>query len=99
MFTGFYGPNTSARDVVQFSGYCLGGVGNPPCTGATGGADSTGTYTGLGMVNNPRSKHPGGVNVGMCDGSVRFIKNTVNIFTFQSLASTRGNEVISSDSY
>jgi hypothetical protein len=35
----------------------------------------------------------------MCDGSIRFIKNSVNIYTFQSLASTRGNEVTSSDAY
>ena len=27
--------------------------------------------------------HPGGVNVGMCDGSVRFIKNTVNPLSYR----------------
>ena len=46
-----------------------------------------------------RSKHPGGVNAGMADGSVRFIKNSVNVFTFRSLSTTKGNEVISSDAY
>ena len=66
--------------------------------GATGRA-AGGLYTGLGMVNIPRSKHPGGVNAGMCDGSVRFIKNSVNIYTFQALASAKGGEIVSSDAY
>jgi prepilin-type processing-associated H-X9-DG protein len=51
------------------------------------------------MVNIPRSRHPGGVNTGMCDDSVRFIKNSVSIPIFQALSSARGAEVISSDSY
>jgi prepilin-type N-terminal cleavage/methylation domain-containing protein/prepilin-type processing-associated H-X9-DG protein len=97
-FTGFNSPNTSSPDVLQFSSYCGSVPPNPPCTGATGSVKS-GVYTGLGMVNNPRSKHPGGVNVGMCDGSVRFIKNSVNVFTFQALASAKGSEVISQDAY
>ncbi|MEJ7639494.1 MAG: DUF1559 domain-containing protein [Singulisphaera sp.] len=32
-----------------------------------------------------RSRHPGGVNVGSGDGSVRFIKNTINDATWRSL--------------
>jgi prepilin-type N-terminal cleavage/methylation domain-containing protein/prepilin-type processing-associated H-X9-DG protein len=98
MFTGLYPPNSSFPDVLQFSSYCGTVPPNPPCTGATGTV-ANGVYTGLGMFNNVRSKHPGGVNVGMGDGSVRFIKNSINIYTFQALASTQGNEVISSDSY
>ena len=98
-FTGFYGPNTSSPDVVQFNGYCIVGSGNPPCAFASGGVDGTGTYNGLGMITSPRSKHPGGVNVGMCDGSVRFIKNSVNINIFQALSSAKGGEVLSADAY
>jgi prepilin-type N-terminal cleavage/methylation domain-containing protein/prepilin-type processing-associated H-X9-DG protein len=45
------------------------------------------------------SRHPGGVNVALMDGSVRFIKNSVNAMTWWALG-TRGNgEVISADSY
>lgn len=36
-----------------------------------------------------RSLHTGGVNVVMCDGSVRFVSNTVDVATWQG-ASTRG---------
>jgi prepilin-type N-terminal cleavage/methylation domain-containing protein/prepilin-type processing-associated H-X9-DG protein len=98
-FTGLYSPNSSQPDVLQQASYCKNGVGSPPCVGSTGSIDANGVYTGLGMANIPRSQHPGGVNAGMCDGSVRFIKNSVNIYTFRALSSTRGGEVISSDGY
>ncbi|SIO60721.1 prepilin-type N-terminal cleavage/methylation domain-containing protein/prepilin-type processing-associated H-X9-DG domain-containing protein [Singulisphaera sp. GP187] len=45
------------------------------------------------------SKHSGGVNMGMVDGSVRFIKNTINVYTWWSLATISAGEVISSDAY
>jgi hypothetical protein len=35
----------------------------------------------------------------MCDGSVRFIKNSINMFTYQALSTRGQNEVVSSDSY
>ena len=46
-----------------------------------------------------RSWHPGGVNTLLADGSVRFIKNSISLRTWQALSTTRGGEVISSDSY
>ncbi|MHC5543034.1 DUF1559 family PulG-like putative transporter [Singulisphaera rosea] len=46
-----------------------------------------------------RSRHPGGVNVGLCDGSVRFVKNSVSLVTWKALATRAGGEVISADSY
>jgi len=46
-----------------------------------------------------RSRHPGGVNTTMCDGSVRFFKNTVNLFVWRGVSTTAGGEVLSSDSY
>ena len=49
--------------------------------------------------NNASSNHSGGVNVGMCDGSVRFIKNTINIPTWWALGTRANGEAISSDSY
>jgi prepilin-type N-terminal cleavage/methylation domain-containing protein/prepilin-type processing-associated H-X9-DG protein len=47
----------------------------------------------------PTSNHPGGVNVGMADGSVKFIKDTVNMQTWWGLGSRNGGETISADSY
>ena len=45
------------------------------------------------------SNHPGGVNVAMLDGSVRFVKDTVNQVTWWGLATKSGGEVISADQY
>jgi prepilin-type N-terminal cleavage/methylation domain-containing protein/prepilin-type processing-associated H-X9-DG protein len=46
-----------------------------------------------------RSYHPGGVNVVFGDGSVRFIKNSINWQTWRALGTVAGGEVVSSDAY
>jgi prepilin-type N-terminal cleavage/methylation domain-containing protein/prepilin-type processing-associated H-X9-DG protein len=43
--------------------------------------------------------HPGGANVGFCDGSVRFLKQSVQVTVVFALATRNGGEVISADSY
>ena len=45
------------------------------------------------------SNHPGGVNVLMGDGSVKFIKDSINQNAWLALGSRAGGEVISSDAY
>ncbi|MFO0953227.1 MAG: DUF1559 domain-containing protein [Isosphaeraceae bacterium] len=46
-----------------------------------------------------RSFHPGGVNVLMGDGSVRFMKETVNGAVWRGLGTVNGGEVVSADAY
>ena len=46
-----------------------------------------------------RSYHPGGVNVGFADGSVRFVKGSINGATWRALGTVQGGEVISADAY
>ena len=46
-----------------------------------------------------RSQHPGGMNVGMADGSVRYLKETLNVATYRALSTRAGGEVISADAY
>jgi prepilin-type processing-associated H-X9-DG protein len=46
-----------------------------------------------------RSYHPGGVNVLFCDGSVRFIKDSINYQIWRALGTIGSGEVISSDAY
>lgn len=45
------------------------------------------------------SRHPGGVDVLLVDGSVRFVKSTVSVPTWWAIATAAGGEVISSDGY
>ena len=57
---------------------------------------------GFGNVDSfigPSSFHPGGVNVLLLDGSVRFIKSSVNLSTWNALGTRAGGEVISADAY
>jgi prepilin-type N-terminal cleavage/methylation domain-containing protein/prepilin-type processing-associated H-X9-DG protein len=56
-------------------------------------------YPPLRIMTTADSKHPGGVNVLMGDGSVRFVKNSISQATWSALGSRNGGEVISSDSY
>ena len=45
------------------------------------------------------SRHPGGVNMALADGSVRFVKSTVNLGAWQAVGTRNGGEVISSDAF
>jgi prepilin-type N-terminal cleavage/methylation domain-containing protein/prepilin-type processing-associated H-X9-DG protein len=45
------------------------------------------------------SRHPGGANFLFADGSVRFLKSTINPVPWRALATRNFSEVISSDSY
>jgi prepilin-type N-terminal cleavage/methylation domain-containing protein/prepilin-type processing-associated H-X9-DG protein len=45
------------------------------------------------------SLHPGGCNFLLCDGSVRFIKETVNPVVFSALATRAGGEVVGGDQF
>jgi prepilin-type N-terminal cleavage/methylation domain-containing protein/prepilin-type processing-associated H-X9-DG protein len=55
--------------------------------------------TGIASLISASSYHSGGVNVGFMDGSVRFIKDSINQVTWWSLATKSGGEIVSSDSY
>ena len=46
-----------------------------------------------------RSRHPGGVNGLLCDGSVRYFKDSIALPAWQGLSTMRGGEVLSSDQY
>ena len=75
----------------------------------------TGWYSHTVVPNNPlwdcgdnsfatahlaaRSYHPGGVNVGFSDGSVKFVKNSINLNVWYALGTKGGGEIVSSDAY
>jgi prepilin-type N-terminal cleavage/methylation domain-containing protein/prepilin-type processing-associated H-X9-DG protein len=47
----------------------------------------------------PTSNHPGGVNVGFADGSVKFMKDSISLQSWWAVGTRNGGETISSDSY
>jgi prepilin-type N-terminal cleavage/methylation domain-containing protein/prepilin-type processing-associated H-X9-DG protein len=90
-FVGWLAPNSTLPDVLEASTYCVyPAPNNPPCTQPT---------TALPKMNAARSQHPGGVNVTMADGSVKFMKNSISLNVWRALSSTKGSEIVSSDAY
>ncbi len=82
-FTTFTTPNSSSPDNIQsFVNYC----NNLPAQGLP-------CTIGLDWALASRSKHTGGVNVVLGDGSVRFITNSVNPTTWAYLGSTQDGQV------
>jgi prepilin-type processing-associated H-X9-DG protein len=45
-----------------------------------------------------RSKHPGGVNAALADGSVRFFSNSINAAVWQGFGTRSGGEIPGPDS-
>jgi prepilin-type processing-associated H-X9-DG protein len=56
-------------------------------------------WAGSNMAATANSNHPGGINVAMADGSVKFIRDTINVQTWWALGSRNNGEVISADQY
>jgi prepilin-type N-terminal cleavage/methylation domain-containing protein/prepilin-type processing-associated H-X9-DG protein len=58
------------------------------------GARSCGFFLVSRASMPPSSRHPGGVNMLLGDGSVRFVKSTINLATWRALGSRAGGEVL-----
>ena len=89
-FSTYLAPNSTQPDLVQLANYCSFPFSdNPPCQ-----QRSNGTFRDMFAA---RSRHPGGVNALFCDGSVRFIKDSISLVTWRAASTSRGGEVISAD--
>jgi len=87
-FTTFYQPNSPAADQFQTANNTTGGdcfTADPtlPCQ-----------QNNL-TVQVARSGHTGGVNTALCDGSVRFYSNNVNVQAWRALGTAQGGETAS----
>jgi prepilin-type processing-associated H-X9-DG protein len=70
------------------------------CTGANDPSNAiSGVDGGIGAAITATSNHPGGVNVCLGDGSVKFVKDSVDIATWWALGTRAGREIISADAY
>lgn len=84
-FETFLAPNTSQPDVLEADIYCIRAPLNPPCIGPT-----TANPTNIAA----RSRHPSGVMASLCDGSVRFISNNINLDTWRGISTIQGGEML-----
>ncbi|MBN9119013.1 MAG: DUF1559 domain-containing protein [Planctomycetes bacterium] len=76
-------PNDTAPDLSwSDSSWCDPNPPNPPCA-----------FRSSAYVFGARSRHTGGVNVVLCDGSVRFIPNAIQPATWQALSTSQGGEI------
>ena len=77
-------PNTGAPDWCEY------------CTAAVAAKQRPQAPCMMAQKNKPlqyaRSLHPGGVVVGMCDGSVSFVSDDVGLFPWQAMATPAGDE-------
>jgi len=51
------------------------------------------------IMTTANSRHPGGVNVALADGSVRFVKDTANLAAWRGLGTRNGSEILSADAF
>ena len=67
---------------------------SPPNTTTWAGTGFTGNMANMAMVVPPTSYRSGGVNVGLGDGSVRFVNSNVSLQNWRAMGTIRGGEVI-----
>ena len=80
-------PNTISPDRMQNVDYCnKADPNNPPCVGHS--------FPSNIMRSAARSRHPGGVNVIMCDGSAKFVVDDVDENNWLAAGSTQGGEAV-----
>ncbi len=60
---------------------------------------SCGFFSALRACMPPSSRHSGGVNTLMGDGSVKFVKDSINITPWRALGTRAGGEIVSADSF
>ena len=78
-FSTLYPPNTTVSDQLP---YCTNVLPRAPCVGGSG----------ANHVISARSHHPGGVNVVLADGALRFVNEQVDGAVWQAAGSRNGAE-------
>ena len=97
-FMSRYTPNGTVDYLGQVTGgdliekpFCVNDPGHKlPCT--SNGTDTT-------AFSGARSQHAGGINVLFGDGSVRFVKNSINATNWMAINSINAGEVVSADAF
>jgi prepilin-type N-terminal cleavage/methylation domain-containing protein/prepilin-type processing-associated H-X9-DG protein len=80
----FLGPNRPLCETYYFPSPLVYGI-------------ATGHYRHI--LQPPTSLHPGGVHVLLCDGSVRFVSDSIDRTTWRALGTRAGQEQVSSNAF
>jgi prepilin-type N-terminal cleavage/methylation domain-containing protein/prepilin-type processing-associated H-X9-DG protein len=99
--TGRYGKTVTLGESWAFGliGYTQGTCVLPPNAKVPNcNVNATGSIEDVGMFNLS-SFHPGGANIVMLDGSVKFLKDSLSMQTLWALGSMNQGEVIDASSY
>jgi prepilin-type N-terminal cleavage/methylation domain-containing protein len=64
----------------------------PPNTITCAGIGFPGNMSNMAMIVPPSSNHPGGVNVALGDGSIRFVSNSVSLPAWRAMGTRGGGE-------
>jgi prepilin-type N-terminal cleavage/methylation domain-containing protein/prepilin-type processing-associated H-X9-DG protein len=94
-FTTAMPPNPNVSTVSRATGFSNAGRNIPMDWASVDENNGGPTYMSLAASGY----HPGGVNVLFADGSVRFVKNSVNPVDWRALGTIAGGEIVSADSY
>jgi len=95
LFMQDYTPNDPTPDLVRWCDPEDANQGPSPCAPGSGpGGGILGSEFDM-VVHTSRSMHPGGVNAALCDGSVRFIGDSIALQVWQAIGTPAGEEVLS----
>jgi prepilin-type N-terminal cleavage/methylation domain-containing protein/prepilin-type processing-associated H-X9-DG protein len=88
-FSTYLAPNSAQPDISVFASYCDAPENDlRPCVQQSKTRPE---------MYAARSKHPGGVNVAMCDSSIRFVNDNIDLNTWRALSTIHGAEPLSED--
>ena len=83
-FSSINTPNSTAPDVIDSGWFQTSNVMGPAVAG------NPQYYTA-------RSRHIGGVNVALCDGSCRFVPNAISLASWQAVSTMNAGDVPGGD--
>jgi prepilin-type N-terminal cleavage/methylation domain-containing protein/prepilin-type processing-associated H-X9-DG protein len=78
------GPNSTVPDGLRT---CTN-LPEAPCT------TTFTAWNNRNLTMSARSRHSGGVNIALCDGTVRFVTNSVNLIVWQSLGTSKDQDTV-----
>ena len=103
VFMQDFGPNDPTPDMAYRCDTRDNVANNPngpaPCMGDSSASPCSQPVIHMMVRHSARSMHPGGVQVGLCDGSTRFISENIALDVWWFLGTPDGGEVVPGDGF